>query len=190
MTVTFVSLEAHFNAHAATFDQDRSAGFVNPWGNSFPAEEIPFNRDLICGEVPFRLGRKGVGRPDHVESLGQEVTVESSRAVRSVGLLAFAELGEQALELTFVGRFGERHRAGLRVSYWLSPTGEPSAPSSWRASHLHYAAGYELDRLVPTLHSIFLPLSGSFHVAVIELGANPLVHVMAITLLDREARRA
>src|SRR5262249_55022410 len=116
-------------AHAATFNEDRAAGFVNPWGNSFPAEEVPFGRTLICNGVPFRLPSKRALEPDHIECLGFKLATDASIATRTIGLLGFSELGNQTLELGIVGRFGERRRATLVVPYWLSVPGDGAGTS-------------------------------------------------------------
>jgi len=190
MSACFVPLDEHANAHAATFNADRAAGFVNPWGNSFPAEEVPFGRTLICNGVPFQLGSKRAAEPDHVECLRLELATEASIATRTIGLLGFSELGNQTLELGIVGRFKERRHATLVVPYWLNVPRDAAGPAVWQATHLHYAAGYELDRLVPSLHAVILRLPSPFHAVSIEFEANPLVHIMALTLLDREVQHA
>ena len=189
MTTLLIPLRSYANAHAATFDADRSAGFVNAWGNSFPAEEMPFGRVLLCGGIPFAVEPKGEGEADHIEALGQIIEIGSAVVTRAIAILCFAELGDQRLPLTLIGRFGEKRRLEVTIPYWLTSGEEAAKPSTWRATHLHYAAGYELNHLRPALHAIAVRLPAPFSAVSVELGVNPLVHMLALTLVDREVDR-
>lgn len=178
-----LDISTRANAHAATFDVDRAAGFVNAWRNSFPAEEVPFGGTLLVARVPFSLPHKTAGAPDHIEAEGQDFDVGVAVTARAVGLLGFGELGDQRLGLTLTDRFGETRRAEAVLPNWLVPASAPTTAESWRASHLHYAAGYELDHLRPTLFSVVLRLPAAIQPLSVMLDANPLAHVMAISLL-------
>lgn len=175
------------NAHAATYDVDRAAGFVNAWRNSFPAEDVPFGGTLLVAGIPFSLPRKIAGAPDHIEAEGQDLDVGAALTARAVGVLGFGELGDQRLGLTLTNRFGETRRAEAVLPNWLVPASAPATAGSWRASHLHYAAGYELGHLRPTLFGVMLRLPAAFQPLRVTLDANPLAHVMAISLLLGES---
>jgi hypothetical protein len=181
-----IDLSRHANAHAATFDTDRAAGFVNAWGNSFPAEEVPYGRAMLVGGVIFELPEKQAARPDHVETLGQCIDTWAVITARSIGVLGFGELGDQSLALTLTGRYGERCRVAVNLPNWLVPRNVPLGRQGWRASHLHYAAGYELDHLCPVMFGVATPLPAAIQPVAVTVGANPLAHVVALTLLGGE----
>src|SRR5262245_15090523 len=134
-----IELSASYNAHAATFDDDRSAGFVNVWGNSFPAEEVPFGRAFELDGVEYRLPAKRAGNPDHVEALGQTIDLEREGSVDGMPLLGFGEMGAQPLDIEVIGPAGG-HRWRTTLPGWLVTPHAPGGTQSWRASHLHYAA--------------------------------------------------
>ena len=187
MRTRFLDLAIYANAHAATYDTDRAAGFVNAWRNSFPAEELPFGQILVVGGIAFQLPEKIEGAPDHVEALGQQIATDPLGAVRGLAVLGFGELGAQVLALTLEDRLGGRRSIEIVLPNWLAPSTDHGSPSAWRASHLHYAAGYELDHLRPGLHSRAARLSRPVHPVRLILEANPLAHVMAVTMLPCKA---
>ncbi|MDI1286535.1 MAG: hypothetical protein PSV46_19265 [Reyranella sp.] len=187
MKTQFLDLSAHANAHAATFDADRGVGFVNAWRNSFPAEEVPFGNTLLLKGIPFVLPRKAAGAPDHVEALGQEIDVRPYFTARAVGILGFGELGDQTLDITLTSRFGDIRRVKAVLPNWLVPRDAGADGRSWRASHLHYGASYELDHLQPALFAVIAQLSTAIQPVAIRLGLNPLAHVMAVSLLSMDA---
>ena len=190
MKPVFVDLTSHANAHAATFDEDRSAGFVNAWGNSFPAEEIPFGRMLLVGGIPYNLPLKCSGSPDHAEALGQCIDSGTLAAVCAVGVLGFGELGTQRLAIVLHDRLGNERRVSVSLPNWLVPKNEPVARGVWRASHLHYAAGYELEQLCPLTGSELVRLPTVFQPVSLTLLPNPLAHVFSVTLVCQETSRA
>ncbi|BBB96528.1 MULTISPECIES: hypothetical protein [Bradyrhizobium] len=177
-----LDLEAHLNAHAATFDSDRRAGFVNAWRNSFPAEEIPFGQNFLFGGTMFRLPKKLHGAPDHIEALEQTVEVEVMTTVRAVAVLGFGELGDQELKLRLSDNFGAEHLTQVILPNWLVPENARPTPQSWRATHLHYP-DYELNHLRPCLFAVTAPFSSAVRPRSVTLHANPLAHVVAISLL-------
>jgi hypothetical protein len=177
-----LDLRSHANAHAATFDRDRSAGFVNAWRNSFPAEEMPFGDTILVGGTAFELANKTPGAPDHAEALEQKIEVDAIVNTHAVGILGFGELGDQTLAITVAGRFGELRRGRTVLPNWLVPKDAAPSARCWRATHLHYP-DYELDHLRPCLFSVTIPLSSAIQTRFVTLHANPLAHVMAVSLL-------
>jgi hypothetical protein len=177
-----LDLLPHANAHAATFDDDRSAGFVNAWRNSFPAEEVPFGDTILLGGTAFRLANKIAGAPDHTEALEQTIEVDAIVTAHAVGILGFGELGNQTLAITIANRFGELRRGQVVLPNWLVPKGTDPDAQNWRATHLHYP-DYELDHLRPCLFSVTIALSSAIQTRFVTLHANPLAHVMAVSLL-------
>jgi hypothetical protein len=185
MKTQFIDLAAYANAHAATYDADRAAGYVNAWRNSFPAEDLPFGATLLIGGFAFTLPHKRAGAPDHVEALGQEIDVGAVINTRTVGILGFGELGDQPLGVTLTSRFGHIRRATAILPNWLLPRGAAPDAREWRATHLHYP-DYELDSLRPALFGIQVRLSADIQPLTLTLEANPLAHVMAVSLLIEE----
>jgi len=184
-----LDISVHANACAATFDADRSAGFVNAWRKSFPAEEVPFGSTLLVAGVPFSLPQKRAGAPDHIEADGQDFDVNAVLTAHAVGVLGFGELGDQLLRITLADRFGASRRAEALLPNWLVPASAETRADSWRATHLHYP-GYELSHLCPTLFGVLLRLPAPIQPLSLTLEANPLAHVMAISLLLREPQHA
>jgi len=184
----------------ATFDSDRQAGELNAWGNSYPAEELPFGGQVLVGGVRYALVRKSPGgpsRPDHIEALGQRLAGDPlGRPVEALALLAAGEMGPQELSVRVhlasggddIGpAIGRGSGPGIVVRSatipgWLIRPEAPTSPDQLRCRHLHYPGDYGLALLVPVLWSRVLPLPG-LPVTAIELAPSPLVHVFAISLL-------
>lgn len=182
--VVLVDLDAACNATAATFDADRRAGAVNAWGNSFPAEELPFGQVLEVGGTLFRLPVKG--RYDHVEAVGQRLPVAAGPTVTGVALLCFGEMGQQEVSLALAGPAGPSARLVVSVPGWLA---EPEAGdhadvvTAVRCTHLHYPGGYELAALRPSVLRWLHRLPAPTEVTGLDLGVNPLFHLLAVTLI-------
>ncbi|MGY4568063.1 MULTISPECIES: hypothetical protein [Bradyrhizobium] len=177
-----LDLEPYINAHLATFDADRRAGFVNAWCNSFPAEEIPFGSNLLIGGAMFRLPGKQRGTPDHIEALEQTVEVNAATSARAAAILGFGELGDQELRFKVSDVFGDEYITRVVLPNWLVPKHTRQEQQSWRATHLHYP-DYELDHLCPCLFAVAAPFRSEIRPRSITLHANPLAHVFAISLL-------
>jgi hypothetical protein len=171
-------------AHAvgATFDAERPAGAFNCWGNSFPAEELPFGRRTVVGGVPYAMVAKTPRRPDHLEALGQLLPGgPSGRPIDAVGLLAAGEMGPQRLALR-VHTDGAAETHWATIPGWILDSDAPAGDGHLRCSHMHYPGDYGLPHRVPVLWSHIVGLGGG-PVTGLELCANPLVHVFAVTLL-------
>ncbi|HEU4882763.1 MAG TPA: hypothetical protein VFT45_10970 [Longimicrobium sp.] len=178
---TPVPLDGLRNARAATRDADRHRGGVNAWGNSFPAEELPFGAALRVGGIPFVLPPVD-GEHDHVETLGQAIRIPPASPSLGVALLCFGEMGDQALGVDLYGHGGEHLPLVARAKGWLVPRGEAPADAHV-CSHLHYPGGYELDPLRPALWCSASRWEAPVAAALLRLGINPLFHLVAVTLL-------
>jgi hypothetical protein len=183
MTMHTFDLARHCNAHAATFDDGRGMGCVNIWGNSFPAEEVPFGHTMIVGGVAYQLAAKLPGAPDHVEALGQHIEVGALASGRALGVLGFGELGSQDLTLALTDRLGAVVRIRMTLPNWLLPREASASAAAWLASHLHYVGDYELDHLRPAMFSVTARLPTPIWPVAVTLEPNPLAHVMGLTLL-------
>ncbi|NEU98277.1 hypothetical protein [Bradyrhizobium uaiense] len=183
MMMHAIDLAPHCNAHAATFDGGRSLGCVNIWGNSFPAEEVPFGRTMIVGGVSYRLAAKLPGAPDHVEALGQRIEVGTVAGGQALGVLGFGELGSQDLTLALTDCFGVVVRIQVTLPNWLLPREAPASAAAWSASHLHYVGDYELDHLRPAMFSVMARLPTLAWLVAVTIEPNPLAHVMGLTFL-------
>jgi hypothetical protein len=181
-----LDLTGFVHAVGATFDAERPAGAFNCWGNSYPAEELPFGRRTAVGGVPYTMVGKTPRRPDHLEALGQLLPGgPAGRPIAALGLLAAGEMGHQRLTV----RVHRGAAAGAAETYsatirgWILDSAAPVGDDVLRCSHLHYPGGYGLPHRVPALWSHMVPLAGGGPVTALELCDNPLVHIFAVTLL-------
>ncbi len=178
-----VDLAGNANSCGATYDHDRARGRLNAWGNTFPAEELPFGSTLVVDGVPFALVAKDDGDCDHVEVLGQRVDVRGATRVVGLALLCCGEMGPQEITIQVIGRGPARRGVELAADTWLraEPVAEPR--DGYACTHLHYAAGYELDRLRPVLWCARAVWDKPLRAVALQLGCNPLAHIFGITLL-------
>jgi hypothetical protein len=184
MTIA-VDLTPHLNAAVATFDAERPAGALNAWGNSFPAEELPFGGVLTVGGVPFRLPAKAPGAPDSVEPLGQVVPVPGAPEAAGIALLCCGEMGDQRVPLRIVDDRGETVAEWTAVARGVMvPAGTDLKDEGIAATHLHYPGGYDLALALPAAWRCEHRWERPARVARLELGVNPLFHLLAVTLLE------
>lgn len=175
-----VDLRAHVNAFAATYDRNRSLGTVNAWGNSFPAEELPFGGAVVVDGMRYELAPKVETAFDHVEALGQ--TLALRRPARGLALLVFGEMGEQRLDLDVEFADGSIRRERVRANGWLVVDEPAPGAACLCCSHLHYVGGYELALLRPALWSECIRWERNDAVGL-RLGKNPFFHIIALTAL-------
>jgi hypothetical protein len=181
-----VDLDPYCNAVGATSDDYRNRGQVNAWGNSFPAEEIPFGSVLQVGAVPFRLPTKRANC-DHLEAMGQSISLPARPPVSGLALLCFGEMGDQELDVELDGPDGECNRLTVLAPTWLVDRGQDPVDDCYCCSHLHYAGGYELALLRPTMWCWHRQWERQAPLTRLRMGRNPLFHLLAVTLLHRES---
>jgi hypothetical protein len=195
-----IDLGPYRNSTIATANDERGRGALNAWGNSFPAEELPFGGWLEVGGGRFWLAPRRPGAADNVEPLGQELRVEgpgggtdpeggaagaglpAASAPAGLDLLCCGEMGEQRLAMSVRDLAGgeERVLACAPAAIWSA--GREPPPEAWIASHLHYPGGYELGGRLAALWRVVVPLAGRPRVGAIRLGVNPLFHLVALNL--------
>jgi hypothetical protein len=184
VTALPVDLTPYRNATVATFDGERIQGAVNAWGNSFPAEELPFGGILTVGGTLFRLPAKAPGEPDSVEPLGQAFTVAEPALCLGIALLACGEMGDQRVALRVLDPAGEEVAACVAVARGVMiPAGKDPGTDCIASSHLHYPGDYDLALALPALWHSEHRWDRALPVARIELGINPLFHLLGLTLL-------
>ena len=184
MTPLPLDLTPWLNAAVATYDGERPRGALNAWGNSFPAEELPFGSTLTVGGVPFRLPAKAPGGPDSVEPLGQSLTIPEREAA-GIALLCCGEMGDQRVPVRVSdGRGGTVADFVAVARGAMVPAGADLGGEGFAASHLHYPGDYDLALALPALWRVEHRWEAPASVARVELGANPLFHLLAITLLE------
>jgi hypothetical protein len=179
VNVEQVDLRTLFNARAATYDYERHRGGFNAWGNSFPAEELPFDKKALVGGVPFSLARSGEG--DHLEAAGQVLDLPRPVEASTLALLAFGEMGAQCIAVIA----GGSHSCDVLNAFvpgWLVDGSSP-VRGGLACTHLHYPGGYELAQLRPVMWLCSLELPQRSEIAQLAFGANPLFHIAAATLL-------
>jgi hypothetical protein len=182
--LTPVDLTPWLNATVATFDGERPRGALNAWGNSFPAEELPFGSALVVGGVPFELPAKIPGGPDSVEPLGQILTFPRREAA-GIALLCCGEMGDQRVPVRVSdGRGGAVADFVAVARGAMVPAGADLGEEGIACSHLHYPGDYDLALALPALWRVAHRWEPLAPVARVELGRNPLFHLLAVTLLE------
>lgn len=179
-----VSLQKALNARAATPDSCRSSGCTNPWGNSFPEEEMPFGQEIDLGGIPYSMPVPDAASNDHLELRGEQLDLEG-RAVSGLAVLGFSEMGERPWHIILEGADGGR-RIDFEAPGWLRDPGEPSVGPKLAGSHLHYPGDYELAFFFPTAWPMVARFS-PVRATCLMLPPSPLVHLFAITLLLEES---
>ncbi len=190
MTFGPVSLKPYLNARVATHDGDRPSGALNAWGNAFPAEELPFGSSLSIGPVRFELPEKTAGGCDSVEPLGQVVELAAGPPAGGVALLCCGEMGDQYLPVRLSAP-GSEPRALVAVARGVMVTPRDDiGEEGFVCSHLHYPGDYDLALALPALWCFRHRWEEPFSPTRLELGTNPLFHLLAVTLLDGEEARS
>jgi hypothetical protein len=177
-----VNLDPYCCASAATWNHDRSLGCANAWGNSFPAEELPFGDNLEIAGIPFRLPHKRAA--DHIECLGQTVSLGAAKPSSGVAFLSFGEMGDQELTVQFHGDAGVSREVKATTREWLIDDRPVEERRCYSCSHLHYPGGYELKLLRPVCWANVHLWDNPALLRKMQLGFNPLFHLFAVTLLD------
>ena len=178
----FLPLEPYLNQFAATGDDARSRGRFNAWGNSFPAEEVPFGKVWTVAAMDFQMPVYRDRQPDHVEAAGQFIPLPVPADLQGLAILCCGEMGDQALSLTLHSKRGPALAAECHAGGWLVDPSRPVDASCLMFTHLHYPGDYELSHLCPALWAMAVDLPEPFPLTGITLGTNPLFHIFAITL--------
>jgi hypothetical protein len=182
--VTPLDLTPWLNAAVATLDGERPQGALNAWGNSFPAEELPFGSTLRVGDVLFRLPIRNPGGPDSVEPLGQALAIPEREAA-GIALLCCGEMGDQRVPVRVSDGRGRTVAGFVAVARGaMVPAGADLGDEGFACSHLHYPGDYDLALALPALWRVEHRWESPEPVARVELGINPLFHLLAITLLE------
>lgn len=174
-----VDLTTIRNARAATWNFERAAGTVNAWGNSFPAEEMPYGRSVRIGDLCFAVAAPGRDGIDHVELCDQTLTLPHLLTT-GIALLCFAEMGPRRFAVRIEGD-EDAHDLELMAPGWMIAGDlEPEAPHL-AATHLHYPGGYELEQLRPVAWAIHRRVA-PVRARQLQLSGSPLVHILAISM--------
>lgn len=183
--MTLIDLTPWLNAAVATYDSERPHGALNAWGNSFPAEELPFGSLKMVGGVPFWFPTKDPGRPDSVEPLGQSLRIPGAPTAVGIALLCCGEMGEQRVPVRAMDGEGRTIADFVAVAPGVMvPAGRLPDDAGFACSHLHYPGDYDLALALPAVWRAEHWWEEPADVARIELGVNPLFHLFGITLLD------
>jgi hypothetical protein len=175
-----IDLKRYYNAVGATCDTSRVSGAVNAWGNSFPAEELPFGSTLTVLNIPFHLPDKD-GSNDHIEAMGQVIELPEPSPVTGLALLCFGEMGDQELDLDLCGANSTNRHLTVVGEAWLVESDKSDTENCYACSHLHYPGDYELALLRPALWCWTARWQRPFRMTRIALGINPLFHLFAAT---------
>jgi hypothetical protein len=180
-----VDLTPWLNAAVATFDSERPCGALNAWGNSFPAEELPFGSTLTVGGTSFELPEKTPGKPDSVEPLGQTIALAGMPKATGIALLCCGEMGEQRLPVRVLDGQGRTVSSFVAAARGVMvPAGTDPGNEGFVCSHLHYPGDYDLSLALPAAWCCEQHWDRPLPVTHIELGVNPLFHLLAITFFD------
>ena len=179
-----VDLAPWLNAAVATFDGERPRGALNAWGNSFPAEELPFGSVLTVGGIEFLLPAKRPGEPDSVEPLGQTIEIPGSPSAVGIALLCCGEMGDQRVGVRAWNGDKEAIADFVAVARGaMVPAGTDLGGEGFAGSHLHYPGGYDLALALPAAWRFQHLWEQPRPVTRLALGVNPLFHLLAVTLL-------
>jgi hypothetical protein len=180
-----IDLEPHLNAAVATFDGERRRGALNAWGNSFPAEELPFGATQMVGGTPFRLPARRPGGCDSVEPLGQSLAVAGEPPpAGGIALLCCGEMGAQSVAVEVVGRDGRVEALTVTAPGAIVAAGVAAGEAALLCSHLHYPGDYDLGQRLAAVWRCAARFRRRLAVARLDFGRNPLFHLLAVTLLD------
>jgi len=180
----FIPLNIHLNQRSATCNSYRGKGVFNAWGNSFPAEEVPFGEVVNLGGVQFALPDFKNHQPDHVEAAAQKVLFPIDCQGNGLGVLCCGEMGNQTLGIKLQSVHSEELSFRCEAGPWLIDPRNPQPPNCLAFSHLHYPGDYELAHLCPALWAFTIALGKCLKTRSLTLGTNPLFHIFAITLLQ------
>jgi hypothetical protein len=178
-----VTLEPLFNSIGATSDSQRRAGLLNAWGNSFPAEELPFGSTLTVGGIPFQLPDKARTNYDVLEPLGQTIELSDDGPLAALAFLCCGEMGEQYVDVRAI-----RADGGEPIEFSVMAKGfsvlpdEDLGPEAYRLTHLHYPGDYDLGLMTGALWCFQHPFAKPVRLARLELGTNPLLRIAGLTL--------
>lgn len=183
MTFETLPLQPLFNSVGATYNSQRKAGLLNAWGNSLPAEELPFGSSVTVGGIPFQLADKARADYDVVEPLGQTLELRDQDAVLGVAFLCCGEMGEQYLPVRAIRDGEEPIELTVVVKGFSVLPGEDLGPQAFRFTHLHYAGDYDLDLLACALWCFEHRFDEPVRLSRLELGMQPLVRLAGVTLI-------
>ncbi len=182
ISATLLDLTQHLNAVSATADSSRHLGAANAWGNSFPAEELPFGKVVFVASVPFRMPSRG-GAADNMEALGQIVNLPKLSPIAGLALLCYGEMGEQGLTICAQGIDGRVRRLSAIAQGWPVEKNAAVGHCGFECSHLHYNDGCEFSALRPVLWCWKSTWEDPLCLKHLMLGTNPLFHISAVTCL-------
>lgn len=184
MSFATLSLEPFLNSIGATYDTERADGLLNAWGNSFPAEELPFGSTLTVGGIPFQLPDKAQTKYDVIEPLGQTIELPDGKPVAALAFLCCGEMGEQFVDLRAVRADGGAplELRAIAKGFSVVPA-DDLGPDAWRFTHLHYPGDYDLGTLTCALWCFQHRFEEPVRLARLELGTNPLFRIAALTLV-------
>lgn len=187
MPIRYVDLQPYLNALVATYDTDRPAGMLNAWGNSFPAEELPLGSTLSLGGVDFRLPEKVENGNDSMEPLGQVIELGSGPPAVGASFLCCGEMGLQRLPVRASGPGHEPLEFVVEAGAVMRTPQSELGDNGLLFTHLHYPGDYDLALAVPALYCFSQRWEEPFELTRLELGTNPLFHLLGISLLEAGA---
>lgn len=179
----FVDTKPYLNSTVTTYDCDRKRGNLNAWGNSFPAEELPFGATLTVNSVPFNLSAKVERGHDNIEVLGQAIQIGDIGPARGVAFLGCGEMGDQYLTGRIISLKREPLSFSVLANGSMIPADRAVGGDGFTFTHLHYPGGYELDLMSAGVWCFQYRWEELLEVTQFEFDSNPLVHLFALTLL-------
>jgi hypothetical protein len=187
MSFETVSLDPLFNSIGATYNTERVTGLLNAWGNSFPAEELPFGSTLTVGGVLFQLPDKARTKYDVIEPLGQTIDLPDGKPVAALAFLGCGEMGDQYVDMRAIPADGGApiELRALAKGFTVVPA-DDLGPDALRFTHLHYPGDYDLGLLTGALWCYQHRFEEPVRLARLELGTNPLFRIAALTLVHPE----
>ena len=123
-------------------------------------------------------------RHSMLESLQFMMEVPGAPVATGIALLCCGEMGEQRADVRVLDGEGRAVAELVAVARGsMIPAGTPLGDEGFAASHLHYPGDYDLALALPVAWRWEHRWERPAPVARIELGVNPLFHLLAVTLL-------
>ncbi|MET7418865.1 hypothetical protein [Dactylosporangium sp. NPDC005555] len=175
-----INIDDLLNNRATSGVDELTAGRVNAWGNSFPAEELPAPRTVIeVAGIPFVWPDAGADG-DNVRAEGQVIDVPPGRYDWIYLLAASERRSEDVLWVHYDDGYADPLRVG--VSDFLDGTPAFGEEPAFRTARMHYP--HHVQQGLPTtmwLSRIGMPRRGTAQ--ALRLPRLVALHVFAVTLV-------
>jgi hypothetical protein len=181
-----VDLSACWNNDGISYAHNRTDGWFNVWGNTFPAEALPASGSLLrVAGVPFRFPSKEDGQRNNVCCCNQVVPVPPAYYDWVYVLAASERRTEDLVYLEYTSGRGDYE--WLRISdFWPETPARFGEVEAVRTPYMYYPR-HTQHNMRPVIWCQRIPVTRQQEqLAQIRLPDNIAIHLFALTLLRRE----